>query len=182
VFRDYDKRALDAEYNNRAKVKNAMEWIARYGAESSRVRAELPMRFDVPYGRHHAERLDVFLPQAPGPAPVHVFVHGGYWHRLDKADFSFVARGLLPAGAAVVVINYALIPTVKMAELVSQCRASIAWVHRHAASFGGDPRRIFVSGHSAGGHLVAMLISTDWGSESLPADVIKAGCGCSGLY
>src|SRR5437899_10167328 len=78
--------------------------------------------------------------------------------------------------------NYALIPTVQMAELVSQCRASIAWVHRHAASFGGDPRRIFVSGHSAGGHLVAMLMSTDWGSEGLPADVIKAGCGISGLY
>src|SRR2546430_764822 len=80
-----------------------------------------------------------------------------------------------------VVINYALIPTVQMAELVSQCRASIAWVHRHAASFGGDPRRIFVSGHSAGGHLVAMLMSTDWGSQGLPADVIRAGCGIGGL-
>lgn len=182
VFRHYDKRALDAEYNNRAKVKNAMEWMARYGGESARVRAELPMRFDVPYGAHHAERLDVFPAAGAAPAPIHVFVHGGYWHRLDKADFSYVARGLLPAGATVVVINYALIPTVQMAELVSQCRASIAWVHRHAASFGGDPRRIFVSGHSAGGHLVAMLMSTDWGSEGLPADVIKAGCGISGLY
>src|SRR5207237_490580 len=79
---------------NRANVKDAMDLIARYGAESARVRAELPMRFDVPFGRHHAERLDVFPASgaAPGPAPVHVFVHGGYWHRLDKADFSFVAR------------------------------------------------------------------------------------------
>src|SRR3989449_6984621 len=124
VFRQYDRKALDAEYNNRAKVKDAMDWIARYGAESARVRAELPMRFDVPYGTHHAERLDVFPAPGPEPAPVHVFIHGGYWHRLDKADFSFVARGLLPAGAAVVVINYALIPTVQMAELVSQCRRS----------------------------------------------------------
>ena len=114
---------------------------------------------------------------------MHVFVHGGYWQRLDKADSSFVARALQPAGAAVVVINYALIPTVDMDELVRQCRASIVWVHRNAASFGGDPNRIFVSGHSAGGHLVAMLMSTDWKAfGNLPADVIKAGCGISGLY
>ena len=92
VFRQYDKRALDAEYNNRAKVKNATDWMARYGAESARVRAELPMRFDVAYGSHHAERHHVLLPQSPGPAPVHVFIHSGYWHRLDKADFSFVTR------------------------------------------------------------------------------------------
>src|SRR5919204_439054 len=57
-----------------------------YGAEGARVRAEVPMRFDVPYGAHHAERLDVFMPQTPAPAPIHVFIHGGYWHRLDKAD------------------------------------------------------------------------------------------------
>jgi arylformamidase len=114
---------------------------------------------------------------------VHVFVHGGYWQRLDKSDSSFVARALQPSGVAVVVINYALIPTVDMDELVRQCRASIVWVHRHAPEFGGDPNRIFVSGHSAGGHLVAMLMSTDWNAlAGLPADVIKAGCGISGLY
>src|SRR5881409_1765600 len=182
VFRDYDRAALDREYDNRAKVKDAPEWLERYARESAKARAEISCRLDVAYGPSPGETLDVFPAPGSAPAPVHVFIHGGYWHRLDKADFSFVARGLLPAGAVVVVINYALIPTVQMAELVSQCRASIAWVHRHAASFGGDPRRIFVSGHSAGGHLVAMLMSTDWGSEGLPADVIKAGCGISGLY
>jgi len=94
VFRGYDRPALDAEYDNRAKVKRAMEWIARYGAESARARAELPNRFDVPYGVHHAERLDVFPAVTAAVAPIHVFFHGGYWHRLDKADFSFVVRGL----------------------------------------------------------------------------------------
>jgi len=182
VFRHYDQRALDAEYNNRAKVKDAMDWIARYGAESARVRAELPMRFDVPFGRHHAERLDVFLPSGagPGPAPVHVFVHGGYWHRLDKADFSFVARAFHEA--ATVVVNYALVPTVDLDELVRQVRGSVAWVHANARSFGGDPSRITVSGHSAGGHLVAMLLATDWPQFGVPADVVKAGCAISGLY
>jgi len=102
---------------------------------------------------------------------------------LDKADFSFVAHAFQPAGAAVVVINYALMPAVAMDELVRQCRASVAWVYRNAPSFGGDPHRIFVSGHSAGGHLVAMLLATDWPAfAGLPADVVKGGAGISGLY
>ena len=100
VFRTYDRAALDAEYNNRLKVKDAIEWMARGGAESARARAELPLRFDVSYGTHAAERLDVFPAAKPGPAPVHVFVHGGYWQRMDKTDFSYVVRGLRPAGAA----------------------------------------------------------------------------------
>src|SRR5881409_4292760 len=181
VYRDYDQHALDAEYNNREKVKESADWLSRYAVASAEARAALDCRLDLAYGAHPGERLDVF-PARGGPAPVHVFIHGGYWHLLDKSDSSFVARAVHPSGVAVVVINYALIPTVDLDELVRQCRASIVWVHRHAASFGGDPRRIFVSGHSAGAHLVAMLMSTDWGSEGLPADVIKAGCGISGLY
>jgi arylformamidase len=181
VFRNYDRAALDAQYDNRAKVKNAMDWIGRYGGESARVRAELPMRFDVPYGPHHAERLDVFPAAGPERAPVQIFVHGGYWHRLDKADFSFVARGMRPAGAATVVIDYGLIPSVDIDTLVGQCRAAVAWVHEHAADFGGDPARIFVSGHSAGGHLVAMLLATSWSALGRPADVLKGGCAISGL-
>ncbi|HYY05562.1 MAG TPA: alpha/beta hydrolase [Candidatus Limnocylindria bacterium] len=182
VFRGYDREALDREYNNRAKVKDAAEWLERYARASAAARTELSCRLDVAYGPSPGETLDIFAVPGSTGAPVNVFIHGGYWHRLDKADFSFVARGLLPAGAAVVVINYALIPTVEMDELVGQCRAAIAWVYRHAASFGGDPGRIFVSGHSAGGHLVAMLMSTDWAAAGLPVDVIRAGCGISGLY
>ena len=182
VFRGYDRAALDAEYNNRTKVKDAMEWIARYGAESARARAELPLRFDVPYGAHHAERLDVFPAAGPQPAPIHVFVHGGYWHRMDKADFSFVARALRPAGALTVVVDYGLIPTVDMDTLVRQCRSAIAWVHAHAAELGGDPARLFVSGHSAGGHLTAMLLATDWTALGRPPDSVKGGCAISGLY
>ena len=182
IFRHYDRAALDAEYNNRTKVKDAMDWIGRYGAESARARAELPMQFDVPYGPHHAERLDVFAAARPGPAPVHVFVHGGYWHRLDKADFSFVVRGLRPAGAVTVVINYGLLPSIDMDTLVAQCRRAVAWVHTHARDFGGDPDRLFVSGHSAGGHLTAMLMATDWAALGRPADTIKGGVAISGLY
>jgi len=182
VYLHYDQAALDAEYDNRQKVPNSREWLARFADESAQARTDFENRLDVPFGTHAGERLDIFPARTAG-APVHVFIHGGYWQWLDKSDFSFVARGLQPEGAAVVVVNYALIPTVGMDELVRQCRAAIAWVHRHAASFGGDPTRIFVSGHSAGGHLVAMAMSTDWKAfGGLPADVIKAGCGISGLY
>jgi arylformamidase len=156
--------------------------MTRAGAESARARAELPLRFDVPYGARHGERLDVFPAARPGPAPVHVFIHGGYWQRMDKADFSFVVRGLRPAGALTVVVNYGLVPSVDLDELVRQCRAAIAFVHAHAREWGGDPARISVSGHSAGGHLVAMLLATDWTAFGAPADVLEAGCAISGLY
>jgi len=182
VFRHYDRAALDSEYNNRTKVKDAMDWIARYGAESARARAELPMRFDVPYGPHHAERLDVFPAARPEPAPIHVFVHGGYWHRLDKSDFSFVVRGLRPAGAVTVVVNYGLIPSIDMDTLVRQCRSAVAWTYKNARDFGGDPARLYVSGHSAGGHLTAMLLATDWTAFGCPADTLKGGVAISGLY
>jgi arylformamidase len=183
VFFGYDRAALDREYDNRGKVANYAEYIACYPAESARTRDTLPARLDLRYGPTPGETLDVFLPEGSGPWPVHVFVHGGYWRSLDKEDFSFVARAFQPAGVLVAVINYALIPTVDMDELVRQVRASVAWLHRNAGALGGDPARLTVSGHSAGGHLVAMLMSTDWGRfGGLPDDVVKAGCGISGLY
>lgn len=189
IFRGYDREGLDKEYDNRAKVADSADWLARYPRESAAARRELACRLDVAYAPSPAETLDILYaggaPPKPGarPAPVHVFIHGGYWRALDKADFSFVARAFAPAGAAVVAVNYALIPAVDMDELVRQCRAAVAWVWRNAASFGGDPARITVSGHSAGGHLVAMLLATDWAAfGGVPTDVVKAGCGISGLY
>jgi len=157
VFRGYDRKALDREYNNREKVPDAQVWLARYARESERARRELTARLDVAYGSHPGETLDVFLPAGHGPKAVHVFIHGGYWHRLDKVDFSFVARAFLPAGVAVVVINYALVPTVDLDELVRQCRASIAWVYRS----GGNPPNAAQS--------VAMSIATRWPPAECPA-------------
>jgi len=183
ILRGYDREALDREYDNRGKVPEFADYFARWARESAAARRELECRLDVSYGPSPSETLDIFPAAGPSPAPIHVFIHGGYWQRMDKADFSYVARAFRSAGAAGVVINYALIPAVDMDELVRQCRASIAWVYRNARAFGGDPSRIFVSGHSAGGHLVAMLMSTDWPAfGALPPDVIQVGCGISGLY
>jgi arylformamidase len=126
IFLGYDRAALDREYDNRRKVLDAPAWLTRFAEASGEARADIPCRLDVAYGVHPTERLDIFPAERATPAPIHVFIHGGYWQWLDKKDFSYVARAFVPAGITTVVINYALIPTVTMAEIVRQCRAAIA--------------------------------------------------------
>ena len=184
VFLNYDKAALDREYDNRAKVADFVEHLNRWTTLSAQARAELDARLNVSYGPSAEETLDVFIVPGATSVPIQVFFHGGYWKALHKDDFSYVAYAMRPAGAVTVVVNYALMPGVRMAELIRQCRAALAWVWRNADSFGGDRERIFISGHSAGGHITAMMLATDWPdfADGLPADLVKSACGISGLY
>lgn len=173
----------DAQYNNRARIPEHAEIFARWGAASALARERSQVQLDVPYGDGAAETLDVFPAAAPG-APVLVFIHGGYWRALDKADHSFVAPAFVAAGAAVVVPNYALAPAVTVEHVTLQMARAVAWVWRHAAGFGADPRRIVVAGHSAGGHAVAMLLSCRWPqlAPDLPPQLLTKGLAISGLY
>ncbi|MDH3715940.1 MAG: alpha/beta hydrolase [Gammaproteobacteria bacterium] len=182
VFGDYDQAGLDAQYDNRAKVPAFAEHMERWQRLSREVRETLPAQLNVSFGPSAAEKLDIF-PGEPG-APIHIFYHGGYWRALHKDDFSFVVGSLQPAGVNTVVVNYALVPSVDMAELVRQCRAALAWIWHNAATFDGDRERIYISGHSAGGHLVAMMMATDWPAfdAGLPREPLRAGCAISGLY
>ena len=187
LYRDFaTQEELDAQYALERVVPEAASYAEFYARESERVRGELVHRSRVPYGPTLAERADVFPAPAMEPvrgAPVLVYLHGGYWRRFSSADFSFVARGPASRGVATMVVNYTLCPAVTVGEIVRQARAALSWTHRNAASFGGDPRRIYVSGHSAGGHLAAMLLHTDWeGEYGLPRDVIKGACAISGLF
>jgi arylformamidase len=173
---------IDAAYNLRLLVSDSERHVRGWGERSAQAREHQPHRLSVPYGPTLDEVLDIF-PSCQPDAPIHVFFHGGYWCMLSARDFSFLAPVGREAGWCTVVVNYALCPKVTIGEIVRQARASIAWIHRNAASFGGDPARIVVSGHSAGGHLVGRLLATDWSSVyGLPAATIKAGLPISGLF
>ena len=183
LYRDYDQAGLDAQYNLRLRHPEFQDQFDAWVKQSAASRQRLDARLDLSYGPSAAETLDVFLPTKADGAAVHVFIHGGYWQSLEKHDFSFVADGLVAAGAIVVVVNYALAPHVDMDEIVRQNRAAVAWTRRHAGDFGGDAERLYVSGHSAGGHLTAMLLATDWPAfDSLPVDTVKGGLAISGLF
>jgi len=183
LYREFKtQEEIDNEYNPRVIVADVPGLFVQMAVEAARVRDRLNPHQRVAYGPTLAEYVDVF-PAARAGAPVHVFIHGGYWRALSAADFHHVAEGLHEAGHAVVLVNYALCPAVTLGEIVRQCRAALAWVGSNAASFGGDAGRISVSGHSAGGHLTGMLLATDWaGQYGLPADLIKLACPISGLF
>lgn len=156
--------------------------IGQYVEKSRSTSEALNPSHSVHFGPTRAEHLDIF--QAEGEeAPVHIFLHGGYWRACSSKEFSFVARQLVPSGITTLVVNYALCPQVSMTEIVRQARASVAWAWRNAERLGANPNNITVSGHSAGGHLVGMLLATDWEDEyGIPADVIKGALAISGLF
>lgn len=184
IYRNHDKAALDAEYNLRARVPDAIEHLAECARRSARLRALKPVRLNLGYGTGPYETLNLFPPARAG-APVLVFIHGGYWQRLDKMDFDYVAEPFLDAGAAVVNVNYGLAPAVTVGAMVRQVRAALAWVWHNAPAFNGDRARLHVAGHSAGGHLAAMCWHADWPNEvepGLPADLVKSVAAISGLY
>ena len=173
---------IDQEYNPRFIVKNTDELIQSYFTESQRVLREYSNRSAVAYGPTPSETLDIF-PAEKLCSPIHIFFHGGYWHSLTSRDFAFVAEGLVRNGITAVLVNYALCPLVSIDEIVRQSRAAAAWTYRNAEGFGGNPERISVSGHSAGGHLTGMLLSTDWGKNyGLPPNLIKGFLPVSGLF
>lgn len=178
-----DPEWLEAQYNNRARVADCAQVLARWAQASALVRERSLARLDLPYGEGPGELLDVFPTEAPA-APVLVFIHGGYWRALDKSDHSFVAPSFTADGALVVVVNYALCPAVTVEHIVMQLVRALAWVWRHAAAHGGDPSRITLVGHSAGAHLAAMLMSCRWKhvADDLPAQPLTGALAISGLY
>lgn len=172
---------LEAQMNPRIAVPEAEDYIADYVQRSAEARERLGGRIDVAYGDTPLQAVDVF-PAADGGAPIHIFIHGGYWRALDKSANSFVAEALVQAGATAVMLNHDLCPAVTLDDIVGQVCKAIAWVHGNAGNLNGDPNRIFVSGHSAGAHLAMMALAHDWESDGLPPNLIKGAVGVSGVY
>lgn len=182
-YLDYDQVGLDAQYQLRERHPEFQTYFDAWDARSRATRERLDCRLDLRYGEAPKETLDVFPAAAPN-APVHIFIHGGYWQNLDKKDYSYLAEALVAAGITVVVVNYDLAPAVDIDEIVRQNRAAVAWVWRHASDFGADRDRLSVSGHSAGGHLATMLLATDWPrfAAGMPVAPIKGVCAISGIH
>lgn len=183
LYRQFTTQAqIDAQYNPMLSVADPASETRHYAERSAFARETLRCTLDVPFGPTRAETLDIFPADQPG-APVFVFLHGGYWRALSSKEFSCVALGLQALGITTVVPNYALCPEVTIDEITRQARAAVAWVLRHAESFGGDPARVALGGHSAGGHLTAMCLQTRWAEDyGLAADPLRAAVLVSGLF
>ncbi|BAU75833.1 alpha/beta hydrolase [Metapseudomonas furukawaii] len=173
---------FDVQYNARASVEDFDQYPRQYRALSDAAHAGLRCFKDVAYGPGANERLDIF-PAACPDAPVLLFIHGGYWRALSKADSAFMAPALTAAGACVAVLDYDLAPAVTLDHIVDQTRRALAWLHRHVGEYGGDPQRLHASGSSAGGHLVGMLLAGGWQAQyGLPEKPLKGALPISGLF
>jgi arylformamidase len=183
LYRTFTAQAeFDAQYNPSLALPDPAVPAKHFVATAERARQALPCVLDVPYGPTLEETLDIF-PAAQPNAPVFVFIHGGYWRALSSKEFSGVALGLQPLGITTVVINYALCPRVTIDEIVRQTRAALAWTLRNIQHYGGDPARVAIGGHSAGGHLTAMALQTEWAEDyGLPQDPFVAAIPFSGLF
>jgi arylformamidase len=184
VWLDMSQQELNDAYNQSIYAPNIRQVVARYDSDSARARRLLGDPRMFAYGTGRNETLDVFATGQPN-APIHLFIHGGAWQQGKARTYAFPAPMFVDAGVHYVVPDFDWIQDVgdSLYPIADQVRRAIAWVYRNAGQFGGDPERLFISGHSSGGHLAGVMLTTDWRGElDLPADVIKGGLCCSGMF
>jgi arylformamidase len=185
VFRHYDQSALELQYDGAARspelttLRDAR--TARIDVLSQRVRTTAVADLDVAYGAHPRERIDIFRTARTG-APLLAFIHGGYWKQRSKSEFAWMAPAFTEAGVAFASIGYPLCPEVRIGEIVRSVRNALIYIAKEAGRHGIDPARIHVAGHSAGGHLTAMMATTDFAALGGPRDLVKSATCVSGLY
>lgn len=184
-WRALSQEALDAAYDQAAYAPNMQQVIQRCLSESARTRQRLGEPCRLAYGPGPNERLDWFAPPgASGPAPVHIFVHGGAWRQGSAAMFSFVAEPFVRAGACAAVLDFDAVQdhAGDLQPMADQVATALAWIARKAAAHGGNPNRLYLSAHSSGAHLAASALTGMAGREPVPPGTIKGALLCGGLY
>ena len=184
VWMNMDQKELDDAYDQSVYAPNARQVIGRYGTNSAAVRARLGAPKRLSYGASAIEGMDLYPSRKPN-APVHVFIHGGAWRGGFAKDYAMPAEMFVNAGAHYIAIDFVNVVETKgdLMPMAQQCRNAVSWIVKNAQSFGGDPNRVYVSGHSSGGHLAGVVLTTDWVKDfGLPADAVKGGMCVSGMF
>jgi arylformamidase len=184
VWLDMDQHALDDAYDQAVYAPNREQVHARRAANSAVARAVLGEPLRLQYGASEIESVDVYRCKRAN-APVNVYIHGGAWRNGRSREFAFLAELFVNAGAHSVIVDFNNIDDVggNLMAMVKQVRSAVAFVYKNAATFGGDPNRVYVSGHSSGGHLSGCVVTTDWQRDfGLPKDVVKGALLASGMY
>lgn len=183
VYASFTQAELDAQYNNRARFPDYEKHFESWTKWSEITRKTIPCHLGVSVGASDYERIDIFPAKSP-LAPIYVFIKGGYWYSLDKSHYSYVAEGMRPHGVTTVTNNFGLAPDHDMDTIVQHNRSTLIWLWQNAEQIGADRNRIYIGGHSAGGHLGMVLLGTDWTSidPTLPENLVKGVCSIGGLH
>jgi len=184
VWMDMDQVELDAAYDQAYYAPLRRQNIRRWASSSDAVRERIGQPMRESYGPGAVEKLDIYRTKR-AKAPIFVFIHGGAWLGGEAKDYAFPAELLVNAGAHYVALDFIAIRDAEgdLRAMAEQVRRGIAWVYKNADAFDGDRDRLYVGGHSSGGHLCGVALVTDWQkSFGLPADAVKGGLCMSGMY
>ncbi|MFC7050821.1 alpha/beta hydrolase [Emcibacter nanhaiensis] len=184
IWRDWDREKLEREYSPSSCIDDIKVYIKMYNELSAKGREACAKNLlaDVRYGPEERSVMDVFVPDGDGPFPVHVFIHGGYWQMLSKLESSFAAPNFIDQDIIFIALDYTLAPEATMPEIIEQTRRGLISILKTAHNFKGDPGNVSISGSSAGGHLAAEMLSTDWPAWGFDSCPLKAALLVSGVF